>query len=83
LEKKLTYDKTDDNNKDIFLPNKLSSDKTCIKKEGGLMEKKAKKQGVDESREKINQFIIECMFSKYFAEEKDNKVVAKREKVAV
>jgi hypothetical protein len=28
------YDKTDDRNKDIFLPKKLSSDKTGIKKYG-------------------------------------------------
>jgi len=37
------------------------------------MDKKIKKAGNNEtSRQGINQFIIECMFSKYFEEEKVN-----------
>ena len=35
-------------------------------------------------REKINQFIIECMFNKYFEEEEENKrIVVEKEKVLV
>ena len=46
------------------------------------MEKKIKKTDNERPKERINQFIIECMFSKYFAEEKDSKIVVEREKVA-
>jgi len=48
------------------------------------MEKKIKKAGNNEtSRQGINQFIIECMFSKYFEEERDSAVVNKKEEVKV
>ena len=34
--------------------------------------------------ERINQFIIECMFNKYFEEEEENKrIVVEKEKVLV
>ena len=46
------------------------------------MDKKIKKTGNNEtSRHGINQFIIECMFNKYFEEEKDKIIVEKREKI--
>ncbi len=45
------------------------------------MEKEAKKSNGEGSRERVNQFIIECMFSKYFAEQQDNKIAVRREKV--
>lgn len=32
--------------------------------------------------ERINQFIIECLFNKYFEEQKDKEVVVKKEEVA-
>ena len=38
-------------------------------------------ENLGEAKERINQFIIECMFSKYFEEQKDKEIVAKREKV--
>lgn len=44
------------------------------------MDKKTKKAGNETSRQGINQFIIECMFSKYFEEEKVN---TKQEKIAL
>lgn len=47
------------------------------------MEKKIKKTDNERPKERINQFIIECMFSKYFEEQKDNKVVVKREEIRV
>lgn len=47
------------------------------------MEKKLEKTGNNESKERINQFIIECMFSKYFEEQKDSKVVVKKEEITV
>ena len=46
---------------------------------GQVMNKKTKKTGEETSRQGINQFIIECMFSKYFEEEKVN---AKQEEIA-
>ena len=48
-----------------------------------LMEKKYRKKDNEKPRERINQFIIECMFNKYFEEKKDNKVVVKKEEAAV
>lgn len=45
------------------------------------MERKIKRVGNERPQERINQFIIECMFSKYFEEQKDNKVVVKREEI--
>jgi len=47
------------------------------------MEKRIKKVDNERPKERINQFIIECMFSKYFEEQKDNKVVVEKEKIAV
>ena len=47
------------------------------------MEKKNKKANSERPKERINQFIIECMFSKYFEEQKDNKIVVKKEEIAV
>ncbi|UCB57050.1 MAG: hypothetical protein JSV30_00170 [Candidatus Omnitrophota bacterium] len=44
------------------------------------MESKEKKKP-PEAGKRINQFIIECMFSKYFEEQKDKRVVIEREKV--
>ena len=43
------------------------------------MDKKIKKARDEKSRQGINQFIIECMFSKYFEE---NEVSTKREEIA-
>jgi hypothetical protein len=50
---------------------------------GRFMEKKIKKAKNETARQGINQFIIECMFSKYFEEEKDSAVVNKKEEVRV
>ena len=47
------------------------------------MEKRMKKVEAERPKERINQFIIECMFSKYFGEQKDNKIVVKKEEVTV
>ena len=47
------------------------------------MDEKIKKDNVEKPTEKINQFIIECLFNKYFEEEDNNKVVVKKEEVAV
>ena len=46
------------------------------------MEKRIEKVDNERPKERINQFIIECMFSKYFEEVKDQEVLVKREKVA-
>ena len=43
------------------------------------MEKKIKRARDEKSRQGINQFIIECMFSKYFEE---NEVGVKQEEIA-
>lgn len=43
------------------------------------MDKKNKKASDDKARQGINQFIIECMFSKYFEE---NQIRAKQEEIA-
>ena len=43
------------------------------------MEKKIKKTSNETARQGINQFIIECMFSKYFEEAKVN---PKQEEIA-
>jgi len=47
------------------------------------MNKKTKKASEETSRHGINQFIIECMFSKYFEEQRDSAVVNKKEEVRV
>ena len=47
------------------------------------MEKKIKKTDNERPKERINQFIIECIFSKYFEEQKDKEIVVKKEKVVV
>ncbi len=55
-----------------------------ISKGGGrFMDKKTKKAGNETSRQGINQFIIECMFSKYFEEQRDSAAVNKKEEVRV
>ena len=46
------------------------------------MQSKEKKEKAG-AGERINQFIIECIFSKYFEEAKDNKTVVREEKVTV
>lgn len=43
------------------------------------MNRKAKKNNNEKPRGVINQFIIECMFSKYFEEEKEKKIVRGQE----
>ncbi len=47
------------------------------------MDKKTKKASAETSRQGINQFIIECMFSKYFDEQKVSVAVDKKEEVKV
>ena len=47
------------------------------------MDKKIKKTGNETSRHGINQFIIECMFSKYFEEQRDSAAVNEKEEVRV
>jgi hypothetical protein len=47
------------------------------------MEKKIKKVRNETARQGINQFIIECMFSKYFEEQRVGAVVNKKEEVRV
>ena len=47
------------------------------------MNKKIKKTSEETSRQGINQFIIECMFSKYFDEQKVSAAVDKKEEVKV
>ena len=45
------------------------------------MERKIKKTDNERPKERINQFVIECMFSKYFAEQKDSEIVVKKEEI--
>ena len=52
-------------------------------KEGSEMDEKVRKDVSEEPCGRINQFIIECMFSKYFEEERNDKMVNKREKMKV
>ena len=47
------------------------------------MGKKIKRARDERSRQGINQFIIECMFSKYFEEQKVSVAVNKKEEVRV
>jgi len=47
------------------------------------MDKKLKESNIEKPRERINQFIIECLFNKYFEEATNNKAVFKKEKVVV
>lgn len=47
------------------------------------MEKRLKKNNGEKPRERINQFIIECMFSKYFEEQKNCQVVLKKKEEVV
>ncbi|MBU4376057.1 MAG: hypothetical protein KKD29_01105 [Candidatus Omnitrophica bacterium] len=47
------------------------------------MDKKIKKAKREVEREGINQFIIECMFSKYFEEQRHSEIVSKKEEVRV
>jgi hypothetical protein len=49
------------------------------KNRGRFMDKKTNRAGNEPSRQGINQFIIECMFSKYFEEEKTS---VKQEEIA-
>ncbi|MBU3933165.1 MAG: hypothetical protein KKH11_00660 [Candidatus Omnitrophica bacterium] len=42
-----------------------------------------KKKDKPEAGERINQFIIECLFNKYFEEQETEKVVLEEEKVEV
>lgn len=44
------------------------------------MKKKEKKE---RSAERINQFIIECMFSKYFEEQEHSSKAVKPEEIAI
>jgi len=52
-------------------------------KEGCLMEKEARKSNGERPGERVDQFIIECLFNKYFEERKDSKVRVREEKVRV
>ncbi|MFA5197885.1 MAG: hypothetical protein WC437_05710 [Patescibacteria group bacterium] len=45
------------------------------------MGKQEEKDDFEKRKERINQFIIECIFNKYFEEEKDNKVDVENEKI--
>ncbi len=45
------------------------------------MDNRKKKCSPEKRNEKINQFIIECIFSKYF-EEQGSKIPAEKEEVA-
>jgi len=37
---------------------------------------------VEKPKERINQFIMECMFSKYFEEEQEKDIVVQKEEIA-
>jgi len=47
------------------------------------MKTKIKKARDAKSGQEINQFIIECMFSKYFEEQRHSEIVSKKEEVRV
>ena len=47
------------------------------------MEKEVKKINGERPGERVNQFIIECLFNKYFEEQKDSKIKVREEKVRV
>jgi len=46
------------------------------------MEKKVKRADSEKTNPRINQFIIECLFNKYF-EEKENEVTVEKVEAAV
>lgn len=45
------------------------------------MGKQEEKDNFEKRKERINQFIIECIFSKYF-EEQDNEIMVEKEEIA-
>ena len=55
----------------FFLTDKLAYAKAYAKKEGCIMD------------EKIKQFIIECLFNKYFEEKAEREIVVEQERVLV
>jgi len=64
------------------LPKKLSSVKAYEKRGEFFMDKKVKRDS-QKSNPRINQFIIECLFNKYFEEKKDSRVDVQKEEVRV
>ena len=47
------------------------------------MDEKIKQGSIKKPKEKINQFIIECLFNKYFEEEAVKEIVVEQERVLV
>lgn len=84
---KLAYAKADDNKQDnkwhkgeYFFAWNISMCQSISKDKEYFMGKKIKQASDNETlKHGINQFILECMFSKYFEEEKVN---AKQEEIA-
>ncbi|MDP8212775.1 MAG: hypothetical protein P9X22_05735 [Candidatus Zapsychrus exili] len=48
-----------------------------------MMDEKIKQDNTKKPKEKINQFIIECLFNKYFEEEATKEIVVEQERVLV
>ena len=48
-----------------------------------FMDKEIRKDNNERPKERINQFIIECMFSKYFEEERDSEILNEMEEIKV
>ena len=69
--------------KEFFLIDKLAYAKAYAKKEGCIMDEKIKQNSTKKPKEKINQFIIECLFNKYFEEEATKEIVVEQERVLV
>jgi hypothetical protein len=53
------------------------------KKEDYIMDEKIKQNSTKKPKEKINQFIIECLFNKYFEEEAEREIAVEQERVLV
>ena len=47
------------------------------------MNEKIKQNSTRKPKEKINQFIIECLFNKYFEEEAEREIAVEQERVLV
>ena len=47
------------------------------------MDEKIEKENTKKPKERINQFIIECLFNKYFEEETTKEIAVEQERVLV
>ena len=70
--------------REIFLTDKMAHAKAYEKKRRAVfMDKEIRKDNNERPKERINQFIVECMFSKYFEEERDNEILNEMEEIKV